>query len=47
MILSPTSNKDAKHRLLAIGKKRLPAAAKHERFFGVRVPLCMVSPDII
>lgn len=34
IILSPTSRKDAPHRLLAIGKKRLPDPAKHERFFG-------------
>lgn len=33
IILSPTSRKDAKHRLLAIGKKRLPSG-KNERFFG-------------
>ncbi len=34
IILSSTSRKDAPHRLLAIGKKRLPDPAKRERFFG-------------
>lgn len=33
-ILSPTSRKDAKARIIAVGKKRMPSAPKHERFFG-------------
>ncbi len=34
MILAPTSRPKAPFRLLIIGKKRLPIADKHERFFG-------------
>lgn len=34
MILAPTSRPKASFRLLIIGKKRLPIADKHERFFG-------------
>lgn len=34
MILAPTSRPKAHFRLLIIGKKRLPIADRHERFFG-------------
>ncbi|KAL3131056.1 hypothetical protein ABBQ38_000372 [Trebouxia sp. C0009 RCD-2024] len=34
MILAPTSRPQAPFRLLIIGKKRLPIADRHERFFG-------------
>lgn len=34
MLLSPSSRKDAPHKLIPIGKKRLPDPASHERFFG-------------
>ena len=34
MILAPSSRPKAAFRLLIIGKKRLPVADKHERFFG-------------
>lgn len=34
IIISPTSRKGAPHRLLVIGKKRLPDPRRHERFFG-------------
>ena len=34
MILAPTSRPKASFRLLIIGKKRLPIADRHERFFG-------------
>ena len=32
MLLSPSSRDGAPHKLIAIGKKRLPTS--HERFFG-------------
>lgn len=34
MILAPSSRPNAPFRLLIIGKKRLPIADRHERFFG-------------
>ena len=34
MLLSPSSRPGAPHRLIAVGKKRLPDPASHERFFG-------------
>lgn len=34
IIMSPTSRKSAPHRLIVIGKKRLPDPKRHERYFG-------------
>lgn len=34
IIMSPTSREGAPHRLIPIGKKRLPDPTKRERFFG-------------
>ncbi len=34
MILCPTSRKDGKSRIVAIGKKHLPSVPKRERLFG-------------
>lgn len=35
LIMSPTLPQGALHRLIAIGKKRLPNPLRHERFFGI------------
>lgn len=34
MFLCPTSRKDGKCRIIAIGKKHMPSGPKHERLFG-------------
>ncbi|KAK9840304.1 hypothetical protein WJX74_007231 [Apatococcus lobatus] len=34
MILSPTSREKAPHRLVVVGKKKMPSVQKRERFFG-------------
>lgn len=46
MILAPTSRPKAPFRLLIIGKKRLPIADRHERFFGFVEATAGNSPDV-
>lgn len=46
MILAPTSRPKAPFRLLIIGKKRLPIADRHERFFGFVEATAGQSPSV-